>query len=88
MRKKCPTTIEKKRKNRTLLGNARVTPDEGMKALWFIGNRTISSLHEVGSNRLADSKNDLSSPAIGKIRKQNPGCIRNKYGTLCSLWSP
>jgi len=78
MRKKCPTIINKRRKNRTLLGNARVTPDEGIKALWFI----------VGSKRLADSKNDLSSPAVGKIRKQNPGCIRNKYGTLCSLWSP
>ncbi|MBP1745303.1 MAG: hypothetical protein H6Q58_2281 [Firmicutes bacterium] len=97
MRKNCSTAIRKRQKNRKLLGKAGVTP----KALRFIDNKIISSSPKVVSIRPTDSKNDLSSPAIGKISDQcnlhvhirnflrtSISRFRNKYGTAFSLWNP
>ena len=69
MRKNCSATIKKRRKNRTLFGKAGVTPKEGKEALRFIDTKISSFSSKAGSIRLSDSKNDLSSPAIGNSPK-------------------
>jgi hypothetical protein len=86
MRKNCSATIKKRRKNRTLFGKAEVTPKEGEKALRFIDTKISLSSYKVGSIRLSDSKNDLSSPAIGNPPKKYPAVLKNKHRSSVSLW--
>ena len=95
MRKNFSATIKKRRKNRTFFGKAGVTPKEGKQALGFIDTKINSLSFKVGSIRLSDSKNDLSSPAIGNppktfIPKSGSNnaqqCYINKHRLSVSLW--
>jgi hypothetical protein len=95
MRKNCSDTIKKRRKNRTFFGKAGVTLKEGKQALRFIDTKINSFSFKVGSIRLSDSKNDLSSPAIGNSPKTSVSksgshntqqCYKNKHRSSVSLW--
>jgi len=95
MRKNFSATIKKRRKNRTFFGKAGVTPKEGKQALGFIDTKINSLSFKVGSIRLSDSKNDLSSPTIGNSPKTSfsksgshytQQCYKNKHSSSVSLW--
>jgi hypothetical protein len=95
MRENCSATIKKRRKKRTLFGKAGVTPKEGNEALRFIDTKISSSSRKVDSIRLSDSKNDLSSPAIGNPLKTSipktasnnaRQCYNSKHRSPVSLW--